>query len=390
MKLPANLKFNNYPQQFKIEDYQEVLNLAVEDLKKNKDVLAVYSMGQNWVPGLSDLDVIVVYRDGVLKLHSRDPRTLSEKAGYIFTHDYMHFNVSSFKNLYYIYPDRFSLKLLFGENIELSDPQKELSEKEYQLLEASLTMDFLVTKLLLLPRFFMADAKEVSPINVREMLLFLYSFTHTVAMVERITGEKVASNFPEEIKSLKDSWFINTKEENNKLLQEAMINGFEVTAILVEKFDNYFKANFNLDKLPAKPLFVSPTFYIAGVKKWDKEEFWKTFLGGTVKVKMPILGKMLKNYKLLVPSSFFAMFSLYAKEQGAYSNWFRMFLKCRGCSLTRSLGIAKRLEVLNSTPLKKNKEALFTLPFHYGFYTTNYFKEAIRVKVVLLKRFLKQ
>jgi hypothetical protein len=383
MKLPANLKFNNYPQQFKIEDYQEVLNLAVEDLKKNKDVLAVYSMGQNWVPGLSDLDVIVVYRDGVLKLHSRDPRTLSEKAGYIFTHDYMHFNVSSFKNLYYVYPDRFSLQLLYGDKIELVNPQDELSEDEYQLLEVSLVMDFLVTKLLF-PRYLTAN-----PINIRNILLFIYSFTHTIEMIERLTEHKIQFDFSERIKELRVSWFLNKKEENEKLLIEAMEKAFLVTAMLVENLDDFLKTKFDLSLLPSKTEFCCPNFYIVGVQKWDKEQFWQSFIKESVRIKVPILGKILKNYKILVPKSFFPLFYLYANQHGPYGDWFKMFLKKGNNIHFDSLGIAKRTEVLNKVPVKNNQEMLFTLPFQYGFHTASRFKEYFRVRLVYIKRLLR-
>jgi len=382
MKLPAKLKFKNYPQKLETKDYQEVLDLAVTDLKKNKDVLAVYSMGQNWVPGLSDLDMVVVYRQGVQKIHSRDPRTLSKKAGYIFTHDYLHLDSETFKNFYYIYPAAAGLQFLHGEKIELIDPRAELPEREYQLLEISLVMDFLVTKLLF-PRYLTAN-----PVDIRNIFLFIYSFTHTIEMIERLAERKISSDFSRKIKELRASWFLNQEAENEKSLTGIMGEALLATAQLVEILDDLLKTKFDLSALPPQPEFLSPNFYIVGTQKWDKEQFCQSFIKESVRIKIPVLGKVLKNYKILAPRSFFFLFYLYANERGLYGDWFKMFLKKSSIDF-KSLGIAKRMAVLNNMPVKKNKEVLFALSFQYGFHTADRLKERFRVKLVRIKRLLK-
>jgi hypothetical protein len=274
------------------------------------------------------------------------------------------------------------LQLLYGENIPLNDPHKELEEKEYNLLELSLAMDFLVTKLLF-PRYLQAN-----PIHVRKTLLFIYSFVHTIELLEKVIGRGISSNFKEEIKSLRNSWFLNKKEDNEESLKKAMISGFEATAQLVENLAIFLRTNFKLATSPKELILTLPDFYILGTEKWEKEYFWNEFSQGRLKI--AILGKILKNYKILVPNSFFAIFSLYAREKGVYSDWFKKFLRCPDFSLDRSFGISKRLAVLNAIPLKKNKDVLFSLPFHYGFYTTAYFKERAKVAIFSLKRkFLK-
>lgn len=388
MKLPANLKFEDWPENLGRKDYEDVLALAVADLKKNQDVAAVYSMGQNWVPGLSDLDMVVVYRDGTKKIHAKDPRTLSGKAGSVFTHGYMHFDVRTFKNLYYIYPGGFDLSLLFGEDIILNDPSKELSREELSFLQSSLVFDFLVTKVLLLPRFFQVDPNKTTLIKVREMLLFLYSFTHTITNTERWTGQKINSAFSEEIRDLRNNWFARSQEENQELLKKAVVSGFEVAALLVEVWDIFLKTAFGQMESPAQLEFASPDFNIVGVADWQPEDFWKTFSQERIRIKVPTLRKVI-NCKLLVPRSFFLMFSLYTQGQGPYSRWFKKFLKGGSISAIKSAGIDKRIEIINQIPLKESGEALFTLPFHYGFHTSNYFKDWLITKAVVFKRFLK-
>lgn len=388
MKLPAELKFEDWPKKLEERDSIKALDLAVADLKNNQNVVAVYSMGRKWVPGISDLDLIVVYRDGVSKIHSNDPRNLSGPANYIFTHDYMHFNASIFKNLYYIYPDKIDLKLEFGREISLNNPKNELTENDFKLLEASIVLDFLVTKVLLLPRFFTPDSKKKNIIKVREILLFLYSFTHTIEMTERLTGRKINSAFCQEIRDLRKTWFDLTEEKQKEGLLKAVDDGFNVSALLTEAWDEFLKAELSLNELPKNLVFSPPGLKIIGVEKWNKNDFWQTFLRGTVKMKIPFWGRELKNYKLLVPSSFFAIFSLYAKGKGPYSRWFGMFLKDGDLSVIENNGITKRLEVLNNFPIQKNKKALFTLPFHYGFYTVDYAKELLKAKAVSIKRLL--
>jgi len=57
-----NIHLTNLPQKLSRTDYQDVVKLAVKDLVGNKDIASIYLMGKNWQPGISDMDIIVVYK----------------------------------------------------------------------------------------------------------------------------------------------------------------------------------------------------------------------------------------------------------------------------------------------------------------------------------------
>src|SRR3989344_4428956 len=108
-------KYLNLPKFLKKEDYEECCRLVVDDATTNPTVRAVYLMGGEWCPGISDLDIVVVYKDNITPISMKSPWSLSEKAKFIFTHRYLSFNEKDAGDFYYLYPEETTnLRPLYG------------------------------------------------------------------------------------------------------------------------------------------------------------------------------------------------------------------------------------------------------------------------------------
>ena len=116
MKNQINIKnyhFYNLPIPFKKKDYWDTCNLIEKKLKDNKNIESVYlQLGDKgeWVPGISDLDIILVYKDSIdLSIGIISPWSLSDSAKYIFIHNYGTYDKESFENLFYMLINLFLL-----------------------------------------------------------------------------------------------------------------------------------------------------------------------------------------------------------------------------------------------------------------------------------------
>jgi hypothetical protein len=113
-----NTKIVDIPIKCSIEEYnkasKEYLNLI--NPKKNK-IKAIYQVGSIGVPGISDLDYILIFsneeKDNYGKYHIMN---LSQKSKYIFAHNVLLINEKVFKNLNLWFPF-FDLKKVYGEEI---------------------------------------------------------------------------------------------------------------------------------------------------------------------------------------------------------------------------------------------------------------------------------
>lgn len=372
-----DLNFYNFPKKLDENDYWRVIDLAVQDLKKNPDIEAGYLMGKNWLTGISDIDLMAVYKNKSRSFHQISPKSLSKEADYIFTHPYYHFSLDSFKNIYYILPSKYQLYHLFGQKVNFSNPEKDFSGNEYDRLKASFILDCLINKLL--PSFYVFQKN----IDVRRALLWLHSIVYSIIVSEEITGQKIETSFPEEIKGLRNNWFSEKREKNLKLLLECREDSLKIIPEIVKKLDIFFKNTFSLDGFSRGLRFNSPSFYLFGINDWDNNIFYK---GSRInKVKIPFLNKTLKQYQFAVPSSFFSVFKIYGQFEGNYSRWFKQFLSSSVFDFkNESPAIAQRIKLFNQAPVAKDRKILHKTLLQYGFHTANIKKEILKVKILSL------
>src|SRR3989344_4661375 len=95
----------NFPKPLTQKDYEEVCRQIVADVKRQENIASVYLTGGQWLPGISDLDIIIVYDPSILvKNIIKLPWELSKEAKSIFIHRYENYNLNSFPWHAYISP----------------------------------------------------------------------------------------------------------------------------------------------------------------------------------------------------------------------------------------------------------------------------------------------
>lgn len=310
--------FYNFPRPLEKSDYQEVCDLVVNNLKNNPGIESIYLSGGEWVPGISDMDILLACNDKIIGHEGEisSPRSLSKKADIIFTESYASFSEECFKDFYYLVSDKTNLRLLWGKEISIRHPRSDLSDKDYQFFNAILVFKYLVNKLLFFPRYL-----TIREISVRGLLCELYSLIYTLELAETLGGNKIASDFPTRIKQLKNSWFQDNQEENLKELMFLFKDGIDLILEIVLKLDGFIKNQ----SLPADGniIFKNRKYYIAFKEKWTKEKFLQDFIAGYLTVKKPFSKNAVDNFKLVLPLSLSYFLLAYANCEGPLDNWIR-------------------------------------------------------------------
>ena len=358
--------FYNFPKQLQREDYEEVCDLAVASLKNNPNIKAAYSASGEWAPGISDVDIVIVYNNRIEnRVSPQSPWSLSEKAKYLFLHTYGSCNEESFRNFYYLNPDRVNLRFLYGEDAPILNPRKELSPMDYKFLNAIFIFDFLVNKLLFYPRHLTAKKHDA-----RRLLGEIHSITYTLEMMETITGEQMNRDFSIRIKQLRKNWFDEDREENSKELTFLIKEGMDLILEIVIKLNDFIKSQ----SLPLDPgiIFKNRRYYIIFDEKWSKEKFLQSFFKGYLVLKNPYSKRAVENFEFVLPPNLSYFLMAYANCQGPLSDWIR-----EGLSNHRKLenfsipaGIEKHIASVNNlvrADIENN--GLFRIPFPYGLLT---------------------
>jgi hypothetical protein len=121
------------------ETYDQAVSLVVERLGGNPGIAAVYTVGSISIPGISDVDLLVVFEDGV----RCDLDPLAHLIGplrYPFTHGLFGVPRWYFADAvrYGFYPN---LRLLQGSELDVGSP---LGEQDRRALEVQLALEYLV------------------------------------------------------------------------------------------------------------------------------------------------------------------------------------------------------------------------------------------------------
>lgn len=368
MKTDIDLKnyhFINLPKPLKEFDYQEVCDLVVSRLKSNPAIKSIYLSGGPWKPGISDLDILVIFHDQAAKdEYISFSGHLSEKAKFLVLHNYGKYNEEYFKNLCYLVPDKnkTKIKLLYGKEIPLHFPVKELNQNDYKFLYAIIIFDFLINKLLFYPKYLMEQK-----IDVRKRLGLLYSLTYTLEVIELLNGVKIGQDFYLRIKKLRANWFENNEQENLKELISLSEKSVGVVLEIVAGLTEFVKNN----SLPEDKniVFKNRQYYIIFDENWDKDNFLKSFKDGYIGIKNPFSGRLAENFKLILPSPLSYFLISYANYDGILSKWIRKDLDYyKKITLSANQGIDKHIKIANEFVEESvNRNGLFKIPFSYGY-----------------------
>lgn len=318
------IKFYNLPDEnITTEDYKAAIESVLESAERNNTVKAIYLMGGEPQPGFSDLDFVVAYKDNIKPELLPYPPSIDAKSKFIFTHRYLSFFESDFKNFYYIYPkDTANLRLIYGENINLNIPENILEAEDYKMLLAFILFDFLVNKLLPFKQY-----KSADKLDIRRIIAELHSLIYTFRTMEKITGEKLGGEFSLAIKDLRKTWFENNIEKNIRQVLGLLEEGINFVSGVEESLDKFLRDK-NLEA--------------------EKELSFKN-----------------KNVNIDLPESFSYFFLAYISSNGPFGQKIKSCLNKTKLIILNLEGVKTHVLLMDSL-FKSTLDYGFKMPFSYG------------------------
>jgi len=232
-----NYTFIDRPTYVSITDYEGAINRMVEKLQKYSGVRSVYQIGSISTPGISDIDLFVVFADAAL-CHSNPVNGLSSADKYLFTH-----NLFGTCRKYCDDIEQYTFfgkyKLLWGE--EYAFNTHDLDKRDHELLKRQIGLEYLIKGFITL-----TIQKTYGIIKVRSLLLLVKALRIDLEWLD-INSSKLR-DLIDEMLLWRDNWF-ETQINSKKLTK--WVNEFHDelhnvlgSLLLQEKF--YLPENTNL------------------------------------------------------------------------------------------------------------------------------------------------
>ena len=206
------MKLINFPERIVESDYDALVNKIANQMSKDQNVVSLYQMGSVKNPGISDLDIICVFKDGSSNFENFR-NTLNTKEKKILTHGLFGVYESDFKEACrsnYIS----NLKLIYGKEFELSKFEPIPQEYKTQIaLEYLLKLHITIQ----------AQSK-FGVFKLRSFLLLAKAVIFDLELMGIESGELY--NSVKKVIYIRDTWFENQPSKENliKLINEFKIN----------------------------------------------------------------------------------------------------------------------------------------------------------------------
>lgn len=234
--------FFNNPRQIDIGDYQRASDEIVTKLSQIKDVSSIYNLTEVGVPGISDLDLMIILKNDFESSQGKDyaRQRFSKMTKYTLTHPLVIQREDLFSKLYYRYYYRWAdknntLRCVYGKRVE----GEEISEEALYLHKLYYLAGILLTKL---PRDFVHSLIS-GKLSARGLLQVIYTLRFSVILLNQLNGQPPKNrwvDFSRRFGEFRKQWFLLGKEREQMLVDyliEATVISFE----LVEEFRKHLE-----------------------------------------------------------------------------------------------------------------------------------------------------
>ncbi len=323
--------FYDFPKKCDAGEYGKTL-AHVKQRYGPEGLVAIYDWGTPSVPGVSDLDVLLVWEWNAesLPLMKRTFATLPSKDRYILYHPFMHISDNDFENIHYVYPQG-KLRKVWGKTLRA----KALEKRELLEANAAVLNDIIVRHY---PRDFLRQCMEKS-IDVRSSLLRLNSLRHTFSTMESLGMEiKIEwEKFSRRVEQLRKGWFA---DPDTSALSGLVEDALDISMEIVGTFAGYQEDVFGdfIRKLPQDMRFTGIKNSAVFVEDWDED---KAMRG---------MKALMKNRKMtsILPKAYAAQLACYAQEPGIISSHIKKhLLPLPAAESVASVSLKKRMATLN-------------------------------------------
>lgn len=190
------LKFINYPHFVPLSDYEDAVDAVVKRIINQPGVLSIYQIGNINTPGISDIDILVVFEDGI-DCYLNPLKEISRSERYLFTHSLYgasetHFYKAQCFPFFHDYNHLWGQKLHFRKN--------ELPKSEIYALEVQTALEYLV-------KAFISLTVELTYkiVKVRGLLLHTKALLYDLEFLGIFSGELY--ELTQKIVSWRNNWF---------------------------------------------------------------------------------------------------------------------------------------------------------------------------------------
>jgi hypothetical protein len=201
----SDYRFTQWPVPLSPDDYSLAIERYLSRITKVDGLRAVYQFGSMAVPGLSDIDLIVVLDDSIsseaaqFKLQKSDNPSGKEA----FLHNPVFLNRRTWENLHWVFAPQ-NLQRVYGET--LLEPV-DIPSDAYPYIAVAVGIEYAVRQLHWLA---LMDVQREIPI--RGAISIAQSATYLGEMATQAGCSKLADNFvalKESCNHLRTSWFVN-------------------------------------------------------------------------------------------------------------------------------------------------------------------------------------
>ena len=188
----------NIPNKFNEDAYYNTIDKQVSILSKVEGVKSIYQIGGLSTPGISDIDLVVVFKDGFK--YDVNPRINNDDIGnYLFTHGLYGASEEHFKK---------SLKFTFFHNFRLLcggdlDLRNTTLDSEQQILKEQIALEFLFKMYVNL-----IVQRSYNAIKLRSIFLHIKALPYDFEFLN--IQPKVVMKLVEEGITLRNHWFLGT------------------------------------------------------------------------------------------------------------------------------------------------------------------------------------
>lgn len=257
-------RFFNIPRGYGIEDYKETVGCIIKKYSEIDNLISVYNWGDISIPGISDIDIVFVFKDNASKplpLLKRSFYFLDAKTRYLMRHPFIFIGENSFQNIRFVYPNA-SLKLAYGKNIKIGG----ISSSDDYYSRIALLSDIIIRHY---PRDFIGQLVN-KKIDVRGTLLRLNSLKYSIGIFEGLAKEKMKWDAKlGQIERLRNGWF---KANDFDLLVLLVEDAVHIAMDIIEKF-RLFLTDKGLIKISSGSdvKYYGMKNISLFIKNWDKE-----------------------------------------------------------------------------------------------------------------------
>lgn len=365
-----DVSFYAYPVKYGLKDYERVLGKIRSKAEQSKEVLSVYTFGHVGVPGISDIDLIFVLKNGSKLPHFLKSNYIDKDSNYLVFHPFFIITEDIMRSMKYIYPNSNFVKI-YGKEIGIIEPSKE----ELKKIKTYLTTDVIL-------RHFPVDYLYIllsKSLNVRMILVRLNALGHSFKVFNDISGIKNQSwdDFSKKVASIRKNWFTIGEGKRDEEILGLLKDAVCISMDFVEEFAAFLsKDRANVPDAKAA-IFRGNKNRISFVKGWEKKKALSQMINHFLKH---------KNFYSILPIVFLKQLCCYSNGDGRLSRYIRKRLDFDCSQPAMDHVIKKRIQLLNEQVDYANRLRHSHYPcfFPLGYKTEKGFKNKLIIGFILV------